>query len=155
MHKSCRYPVCCVSVYKWEIQHHRQRSRKRHSVCLNTVFTPNASWRVCLKYLVHSVTKLNKWLQITQLNSPGTLYKFDRSFCMLMYSLNQLCIMTCQRIATQRLDRHPAIRSGNNRTNVYISLLGNSQRTNGLARELSRDWFSVGSRRDRYYATAR
>jgi hypothetical protein len=43
-------------------------------------------------------------------------------------------IVTCQGIARQRLDKHPAIRARNNRTNVYSSLLGNSQRTNGLAR---------------------
>jgi hypothetical protein len=54
-------------------------------------------------------------------------------------------IVTCQRIATQRLDKHPEIRAHNNRTNVHSSLLENSQRTNGLARELSRDLFSVWS----------
>jgi hypothetical protein len=39
----------------------------------------------------------------------------------------------CQCIARQRLDKHPAIRARNNRANVYSSLLGNSQRANGLA----------------------
>jgi hypothetical protein len=43
-------------------------------------------------------------------------------------------IVTCQRIASQRLDKHPAIRARKNRTNVYSSLLGNSQRANGLVR---------------------
>jgi hypothetical protein len=43
-------------------------------------------------------------------------------------------IVTCQRIAKQRLDKHPAIRARNNSTNVYSSLLGNNQRANGLAR---------------------
>jgi hypothetical protein len=43
-------------------------------------------------------------------------------------------IVTCQRITRQRLDKHSAIRARNNRTNVYSSLLGNSQRVNGLAR---------------------
>lgn len=92
--------MCCVSVYKWERQYHKQRSRKRHSICLNTVFTPDASWRVGLKYVVNSVTKLDKWLQITQLNFPRTLYKSDRSFSVLMHSfivyvmpLNQLYIL--------------------------------------------------------------
>jgi hypothetical protein len=37
------------------------------------------------------------------------------------------------------------IRARNNRTNFYSSLLGNSQRANGLARYLSRDLFSVWS----------
>jgi hypothetical protein len=36
-------------------------------------------------------------------------------------------IVTCERIARQRLDKHPAIHSRNNRTNVYSSLLGKSQ----------------------------
>jgi hypothetical protein len=40
--------------------------------------------------------------------------------------------MTYQRIATQRLDKHPAIHARNYRTNVYSSLLCNSQRVNGL-----------------------
>jgi hypothetical protein len=52
-------------------------------------------------------------------------------------------IVTCQRIARQQLDKHPAIRARNNRTNVYSSLLGSSQCANGLARWLSRDLFSV------------
>jgi hypothetical protein len=51
----------------------------------------------------------------------------------------------CQRIARQRLDKHPAIRASNNRTDIYSSLLGNYQRGNGLARWLSRDLFSVWS----------
>jgi hypothetical protein len=51
----------------------------------------------------------------------------------------------CQRIARQRLDKHPAIRASNNRTNVYSSLLGNNQRANGLARYLSCDLFSMWS----------
>jgi hypothetical protein len=42
--------------------------------------------------------------------------------------------MTCQRIARKRVDKHAAIRAHNNRTNIYNSLLGNSQRANGLAR---------------------
>jgi hypothetical protein len=41
-------------------------------------------------------------------------------------------IVTCQRIARQRLDKHPAIRARNNIMNVYSSLLGNSQRANEL-----------------------
>jgi hypothetical protein len=55
------------------------------------------------------------------------------------------CIVTCQRMARQRLDKHPAKRARNDRTNVYTSLLGNSQVANGLARYLSRDLFSVWS----------
>jgi hypothetical protein len=55
--------------------------------------------------------------------------------------------VTCQRIARQRLNKHPAIRARNNRTNVYSSLLGNSQRANELAGKESRDVFSVGPRR--------
>jgi hypothetical protein len=43
-------------------------------------------------------------------------------------------IVTCQRIARQRLDKQPAIGARNNRTDGYNSLLGNSQRANGLAR---------------------
>jgi hypothetical protein len=42
--------------------------------------------------------------------------------------------VTCQRIARQRLDKHPSIQVPNNRTNIYSSLLGNSQRANGQAR---------------------
>jgi hypothetical protein len=42
-------------------------------------------------------------------------------------------IVICQRIARQRLDKHPAIRARNTRTNVYSSLLGKSQRANELA----------------------
>jgi hypothetical protein len=53
--------------------------------------------------------------------------------------------VTCQRIARQRLDKQPAIHARNNWTNTYSSLLGNSQRANGLARKLSRDLFSVWS----------
>jgi hypothetical protein len=34
--------------------------------------------------------------------------------------------VTCQLIAGQRLDKHPAIRARNSRTNVYSALLGNS-----------------------------
>jgi hypothetical protein len=41
-------------------------------------------------------------------------------------------IVICQRTARQRLDKHPAIHARNNRTNVYSSLLGNSQRANEL-----------------------
>jgi hypothetical protein len=33
----------------------------------------------------------------------------------------------------QRLDKHPAIRASNNKTDGYTSLLGNSQRTNEFA----------------------
>jgi hypothetical protein len=40
----------------------------------------------------------------------------------------------CQRIDRQRLDKHTVIRAHNSRTNVYSSLLGNSQRANGLER---------------------
>jgi hypothetical protein len=43
-------------------------------------------------------------------------------------------IVICQCIARQRLDKHPAIRARNNKTNVYSSLLDNSQRANGVAR---------------------
>jgi hypothetical protein len=43
-------------------------------------------------------------------------------------------IATCQRIARQRLDKHPAIRARNNMTNVYSPLLGKSQGANELAR---------------------
>jgi hypothetical protein len=53
--------------------------------------------------------------------------------------------VTCQRTARQRLDKHHAIRTRNNRTNFYSSLVGNSQRANGQARWLSRDLFSVWS----------
>jgi hypothetical protein len=56
-----------------------------------------------------------------------------------------LTIVTCQRIARQRLDKHPAIHVCNNRTNVYSSLLGNNQRANGPVRYISRDLFSVWS----------
>jgi hypothetical protein len=35
-------------------------------------------------------------------------------------------IVTCQRAARQRLDKHPVICARDNRTNVYSSLLGNS-----------------------------
>jgi hypothetical protein len=49
-----------------------------------------------------------------------------------------------QRTARQRLDKYPA-HARNNRTNVYSSLLGNSQRANELAWYLSRDSFSVWS----------
>jgi hypothetical protein len=52
-----------------------------------------------------------------------------------------------QRIARQRLDKHSAIRANNNRTNVYRSLLGNSQLVNELAWWESRDTFSIGPRR--------
>jgi hypothetical protein len=49
-------------------------------------------------------------------------------------------IVTCQHIARQRLDKHPAICVRNN-----SSLLGNIQRANGLERWLSCDLFSVWS----------
>jgi hypothetical protein len=66
-------------------------------------------------------------------------------FLLFFYSpLSFLLLVTCQRIARQRLDKYPAIRA-RNRTNVYSSLLGNSQRANGLTRYLSRDLFSVWS----------
>jgi hypothetical protein len=54
-------------------------------------------------------------------------------------------IVTCQCIAEQQLDKHPAIDARNNRTNVYSSLLSNSQRANGLVRQLSHDLFSMWS----------
>jgi hypothetical protein len=54
-------------------------------------------------------------------------------------------IVTCQRIARQRLGKHPAICARNSRTNVSSRLLGNIQRDNGLARWLSHDLFSVWS----------
>jgi hypothetical protein len=54
-------------------------------------------------------------------------------------------IMARQSITRQWLDKHLAIPVRKNRTNVYSSLLGNSQRANGLARYLSRDLFSVWS----------
>jgi hypothetical protein len=41
-------------------------------------------------------------------------------------------IATC--IARQRRDKHLVLRSRNNRTNVYSSLLGNSHNANGLAK---------------------
>jgi hypothetical protein len=50
-------------------------------------------------------------------------------------------------IARQRLDKHPAIRASNNRTNVYSSLLGISQHANELVGLESRDMFSVGPHR--------
>jgi hypothetical protein len=37
-------------------------------------------------------------------------------------------ILICQRIARQLLNKHPAMRARNSRTNVYRSLLGKSQR---------------------------
>jgi hypothetical protein len=37
-----------------------------------------------------------------------------------------------QPVSRQQLDKHPGIRSRNDRTNVYSSLLGNSQRANEL-----------------------
>jgi hypothetical protein len=43
-------------------------------------------------------------------------------------------IVTCQRIARQRLDKQTAMRARNIRTNVYSSLLGNELRANDLAR---------------------
>jgi hypothetical protein len=55
----------------------------------------------------------------------------------VFYNLNtvkMINIVTCQRTARQRLDIHPAICARNNGTNVYSSLLENSQRANGLAR---------------------
>jgi hypothetical protein len=42
--------------------------------------------------------------------------------------------VTRQRIARQRLYKHPEISARKNRKKVYSSLLGNSQRANGLAR---------------------
>jgi hypothetical protein len=54
----------------------------------------------------------------------------------MVYYISIYSIVTCQRIARQRLDKHTAIRARNNRTNVHSLLLGNSQRANGLARKL-------------------
>jgi hypothetical protein len=45
----------------------------------------------------------------------------------------------------QILGKQSVARSSNNRTNVYSSLLDNSQSANGLARQLSRDLFSMWS----------
>jgi hypothetical protein len=53
--------------------------------------------------------------------------------------------VTCQHIARQWLEKHPAICTHSNRMNVYSSLLGKSQLANGLARQLSRDLFSMWS----------
>jgi hypothetical protein len=53
------------------------------------------------------------------------------NFTFFSYTLS---IVTCQRIARQRVYKHPAIYARNNRTNVYSLLLGNSQPANGLAR---------------------
>jgi hypothetical protein len=51
-----------------------------------------------------------------------------------LYSSSLLHIVTCQRNAGQQLDEHPTTRARNNRKNVYSSLLGNSERANGLSR---------------------
>jgi hypothetical protein len=44
-----------------------------------------------------------------------------------------LYIVTCQRFARQRLDKHPVVRARNNKTNVYSFLLGNSHFASELA----------------------
>jgi hypothetical protein len=52
-----------------------------------------------------------------------------------IYAYVCIYIVTCQRTARQRLEKHTAIRArNNNRTTVYSSPLGNLQRANGLAR---------------------
>jgi hypothetical protein len=51
----------------------------------------------------------------------------------LFFSSSDNHTVTCQRIVGQRLGKHPAIRRRNNRTNIYNSLLGNSQRASELA----------------------
>jgi hypothetical protein len=66
--------------------------------------------------------------------------KLQTSVCLLIKHL-----VTYKHIARKRLDKHSAICAGNNRRNVCSSLLDNSQRTNELARYLSRDFFSVRS----------
>jgi hypothetical protein len=73
-------------------------------------------------------------LSLYRLNSPTS------AVILIFY-----CIVTCQRIARERLNKHPAIRSSNKRTNIYNSLLGNIQRANELARQLSRDLFFMKS----------
>jgi hypothetical protein len=67
------------------------------------------------------------------------LWLYSRYMCatcpkLFFTSQNSLRNVTRERIAGQRLDKHLAIRARNSRTNCYISLLGNSQRANGLAR---------------------
>jgi hypothetical protein len=51
-------------------------------------------------------------------------YKFLLALS-LMYNI-RIHIVTYQRITRQRLDKHPAICTRNNRTNVYSSLLDKS-----------------------------
>jgi hypothetical protein len=58
-------------------------------------------------------------------------YKTEISYFFLNHhiaanSIPRYNIVTCQRIAWQRLEKYPAIRARNNRMNVHSSLLGNS-----------------------------
>jgi hypothetical protein len=64
-------------------------------------------------------------------------------------------IVTCQRIARQWLDRHRAIRTCNNVTNVYSSLLGNSSAPMDWQDSYHVTRFISVPRRDRCYATDR
>jgi hypothetical protein len=57
----------------------------------------------------------------------------------LFFSSSSNHTVTCQHTARQRLHKHPTIRARNSRTNVYSSLLGNSQRASELAGLRSRD----------------
>jgi hypothetical protein len=61
------------------------------------------------------------------------IYRLVLNYSYGFHGLSLSPNVTCQRIARQRLDKHPALRSRNNRTNVYSLLLGNSQRASGLA----------------------
>jgi hypothetical protein len=51
-----------------------------------------------------------------------------------MRNFQKYCDISTQRIARQRLEKHPAKRTRNKRTNVFISLLDNSQHANELVR---------------------
>jgi hypothetical protein len=90
-----------------------------------------------LCYLLHSFTLV--WLKndltfqsLYYIGGTLLVWSVFMPFCCFFSRI--INIVTCQRIARQRLDEYSAIRVRNNRTNVYSSLLGNSQHGNGLAR---------------------
>jgi hypothetical protein len=111
----------------------RSVARRRLAKTGNSSACVAVNWKVCksviaLYFLCSNVIKIG--VVTKGLISP-IIRNVTRNF-RRPYHTTLVNIATFQSIARHWLDKHPAIHARNNRTNVYCSLLGNSQRANGL-----------------------